>query len=119
MVPELTLPQPTGGIAEILDGERSIENSRHVRDFSFEIRDNMKRHAEIVWKILVALAEIAFSEVSSVRVAIAVENAIEERVTERRIDHVVLRLSAHDHLQQRGHSLIKLAFVVDSGVAHV
>ena len=119
VVPEFTFPQPTGGVAEIFDGEGSVEHSRHVRDSSLEIRDHMKRHAEIVGEVLTPVAAIALSEVPGVRIAVMVQNTVEQGVAQGRIDDVVFRLMPHDHLQQRSYGFVKLAFVIDSGVAHI
>jgi hypothetical protein len=79
----------------------------------------VKGHAEIVGKVFAPVAAVALAEVAGIRIAIPVQYAIQKGISQRRVDGIVLGLMAHDHLQQRGHSLVEFALVVDASVVYV
>ncbi len=79
----------------------------------------MKPHAEVVREIVMPVAPVALAEVARFRVAVMMQDAIEQRIAKRGIDGIVFGLMAHDHLQQRRYSLIEFALVIDAGVSDI
>src|SRR5579862_6710946 len=71
VVPKLSLPEPAGGIVEILNRQCCVEHERKIRNLALEVGNDVKGHAEIVGEILAPVAKVALSPISGCRIAVA------------------------------------------------